>query len=94
MIDPDYSSKPGSYKVMLGIQSAALLTKSSSSWDLDETSDLCRDQLIFNGRTSGWCASKRDMNQYFQVGSSIPFIYEGFKMSGRMNGLIGFLHTK
>ena len=83
MIDPDYSSKQGSFKTFPGIESGALIPKTSNILDGDGTPDLAKYNLIFNGRATGWRPRIQDTNQYFQVGSSIPFVYEGLKMSGR-----------
>ena len=83
MIDPDYSSKQGSFKTFPGIQSATLILKASSNWNSEETAELGKFNLIFAGRSEGWCPYSQNQNQYFQVGSSIPFVYEGLKIGGR-----------
>ena len=83
MIDPDYSSSQGTFKTFPGIQSGALIVKTSNIYANDETPDLARYNCIYNGKNYGWCAYIQNTNQYFQVGSSIPFVYERLKMSGR-----------
>ena len=83
MIDPDYSSKPGSIKSFPGMQSGALMPKASNIILREETPELARYNCYYNGKANGWAALINNTNQYFQVGSSIPFVYEGLKISGR-----------
>ena len=56
----------------------------TSQWNQDASADLARFRNVIWGSSIGWCASNQNLNQYFQVGSFIPFVYEGLKMSGRM----------
>ena len=83
MIDPNYSSKPGSFKKFPGLESGSLMAKSSSHWDINESPDLGRYWAGFMGYYIGWCSAIQDTNQYYQAGSSIPFIFEGLSISGR-----------
>lgn len=83
IIDQNYASGQGSYKTFPGLQSGALVAKASSYYDLNESPDLARFWTYFNGKYSGWCARIQDANQYFQVGSSFPVVFEKMIISGR-----------
>ena len=85
MIDPNYSSNQGSYKTFPGLQTAGFMTKASSFWDMNESPDLARYWANIWGTYSGWCSGVMNTNQYLQIGSSIPFVYEKMRISGRSN---------
>ena len=85
MIDPNYSSKQGTYKTFPGLQSGALMPRASSHYALDESPDLARYWNYFWAGYTGWCSAVMNTNQYIQIGSSIPFVYEKLIISGRSN---------
>ena len=86
IIDPNYASGSGTFKTFPGIQSAALFLKTTSYHYSEDLPDLARYYNYFKGRYSGWSAGNQDATQYFQVGSSIPFLFEGLSISGRNYG--------
>ena len=83
MIDPNYASNQGTFILSPGLQSGILIAKSSSAMNQSESPDLARFWTNFNGLYSGWQARLQDSNQYFQVGSSIPFVFEKLIIGGR-----------
>ena len=82
MINPNYSDNSGSFKQFPGIQSGALVPRTSSIYGQNESPDMARYNNQFQNHRSGWFTFIHDANQYYQVGSSIPFIYEGLSISG------------
>ena len=85
MIDPNYSSQQGLFKTFPGLQTAGFMIKASSHWDLNETPDLARYWANLWGGYEGWCSAIMNTNQYVQIGSSIPFLYEKLSISGRFD---------
>ena len=81
IVNPDYSGDSGSFKPFPGIQSGALILKASSIYGSADYPDFARYNVQIG---QGWCTSLKNADQYFQVGSSIPFIYEGLTISGRL----------
>ena len=83
LIDVNYASQQGSYKSFPGVQSGALNSKASGYMDLNESPDLGRFWANFGGIYTGWCAKILDTNQYYQVGSSFPMVFQKMVISGR-----------
>ena len=85
IIDSNYSSNQGSLKTFPGVQAASFMVKASSYWGKDESPELARYWTNFGGIYRGWGCALSDANQYIQIGSSIPFVYEKMMISGRLD---------
>ena len=87
MINQDYSENSGSFKRFPGIQSGALTQKASSIYNYGHNPDMGRYYFQYLGIPSAWFTSIQNADQYYQVGSSIPFIYEGMLLSCAPEGI-------
>ena len=86
MIDVNYASSEGSYKSFPGLQSAALVPKTSSYYSSKESPDFARFWTNIMGVVSGWASRFLTTDEYFQVGSSFPMKFEKMIISGRYVG--------
>lgn len=57
--------------------------KTSSYNSTIDSPDLGRFNTLFENWKSGWFTTAQTTDQCFQLGSSIPFVFENFKISGR-----------
>ena len=85
IVNLNYASGVGSFKIFPGIQSGALTPKANAYSGNQDAPDLARFRSSSNNTSTGWYTPMPTSSKHFKIGSSIPFVYEKIVVSGRID---------